>query len=332
MQAPTFALALVAMLGAAFFGLNPRSARAETLGSKVNSATWSGPVSAGAVTPLAIKAQILLDRLRLSPGVIDGRLGENTRKAIRAFQRRHDLAENGQLDRDTWSALVNAAPSDPVLGEYEISKKDVDGPFIDAVPDSMERQAKLKRLSFTGPRELLAEKFHMDEDLLARLNPGAAFDRAGTSIAVAQVRRTPDRQKPAVDYIEVDKSRRTVRAVGPDGKDVAVYPATVGSESRPAPSGTLQIKRIASHPTYHYSPKLNFKGVGEREFTIAPGPNNPVGSVWIELNKEGYGIHGTPDPSAIDKTFSHGCIRLTNWDAEDLAGLVKKGMKVEFLD
>jgi lipoprotein-anchoring transpeptidase ErfK/SrfK len=123
-----------------------------------------------------------------------------------------------------------------------------------------------------------------------------------------------------------------VKALGEDGKLLAFYPATVGSEEKPAPTGTLRVTAIQKNPTYHYNPKYQFKGVKTNEpFTIKPGPNNPVGLVWIGLTGEGYGIHGTPEPSKVSKTESHGCVRLTNWDALKLASVIKKGTPVEFI-
>jgi lipoprotein-anchoring transpeptidase ErfK/SrfK len=130
----------------------------------------------------------------------------------------------------------------------------------------------------------------------------------------------------------VDKTARTVRALDGDGKLVSFYPASVGSEERPAPSGTLPIRSVVENPTYHYTPKLNFKGVKTKKpFDIAAGPNNPVGNTWIDLG-DGFGIHGTPEPKNIGKTESHGCVRLTNWDAETLGKMVRRGVKVEFIN
>jgi lipoprotein-anchoring transpeptidase ErfK/SrfK len=134
-----------------------------------------------------------------------------------------------------------------------------------------------------------------------------------------------------VSRIEVDKKAHELRAYTQDNKLMAVYPATIGSTEKPAPSGTLKVERIAKNPDYTYNPKYAFKGVKtDKPFTIKPGPNNPVGTVWIALDKEGYGIHGTPEPEKVGKTYSHGCIRLTNWDAEALAKMVQKGTMVEF--
>jgi lipoprotein-anchoring transpeptidase ErfK/SrfK len=217
-----------------------------------------------------------------------------------------------------------------VLVEYEIQPADVKGPFNKTIPPSLEKKAELKTLNFTGPRELLAEKFHIDPGLLTRLNPKASLETAGTKIMVPNVAKKPSEAKVA--KVVVDKSQRTVRALGGDGKLISFYPASVGSEERPAPSGTLPIRSVVENPTYNYTPKLHFKGVKtQKPFTVAAGPNNPVGNTWIDLG-DGYGIHGTPEPQKIGKTESHGCVRLTNWDAQALGKMVHKGIKVDFIN
>ncbi|WP_046864684.1 L,D-transpeptidase family protein [Microvirga massiliensis] len=281
---------------------------------------------------MTAKLQILLDQARFSPGVIDGHMGENVELAIAAYRAAHGLGEDSKVDEATWNSLSENY-NGPVLKEYKITKDDVDGPFTKKIPASLEEQAKLKRLSYTGPRELLAEKFHMDEDFLEELNPGARFDKAGTTITVAAVGEENLRDPPKVSRVEIDKARKQLRVYAEDQTLFAVYPATIGSESRPAPSGEFKVEEVVKHPNYTYNPDYEFKGVeAKKPFTIAPGPNNPVGSIWIQVAEDGYGIHGTPEPSKIGKTFSHGCVRLTNWDAEELARLVKKGTPVIFLD
>jgi lipoprotein-anchoring transpeptidase ErfK/SrfK len=133
--------------------------------------------------------------------------------------------------------------------------------------------------------------------------------------------------------VVVDKSERSVRVLGPGGSLIAYYPATIGSAEKPAPGGSFEVRSVSYEPTYRYDPRYQFKGQHAREpVTVAPGPNNPVGLVWIGLSAESYGIHGTPAPDKISKTASHGCIRLTNWDALALAQLVRKGTQVDFVN
>jgi lipoprotein-anchoring transpeptidase ErfK/SrfK len=194
----------------------------------------------------------------------------------------------------------------------------------------MEDMKDLPGLDYTSAREELAERFHVSEDLLAALNPKVAFDKAGESLVVPAVRNNPLSNR--VTRIVVDKAAQTVEAFDSNDELIAFYPATVGSEEKPAPSGRLKVTTIKKNPPYHYNPKYHFKGIKTNEpFTIRPGPNSPVGLVWIGLTGEGYGIHGTADPNKVSKSASHGCVRLTNWDALQLAAAVRKGASVGFV-
>jgi lipoprotein-anchoring transpeptidase ErfK/SrfK len=195
----------------------------------------------------------------------------------------------------------------------------------------MEDMKGLKSLDYTSPREAIAEKFHMSEALLEALNAGKKFDQAGQTISIVNVMKTE--AKPAVARLEVDKIAQTVKAFGKAGELIAFFPASVGSDEKPTPSGVLKVTSIDARPNYRYNPDYKFKGVKSREaFTIKPGPNNPAGSHWIGLSAEGYGIHGTPNPSKVSKSESHGCVRLTNWDVDRLAKLLKKGAEVAFVE
>jgi lipoprotein-anchoring transpeptidase ErfK/SrfK len=226
-----------------------------------------------------------------------------------------------------WQQLTGTS-SDPIITDYTISDEDVRGPFL-PIPAKMEEMKDLPALSYASAREKIAEKFHMSEALLSALNPGQTFDKAGDRISVANIAAAKLSGKAA--RLEVDKTAQTLKMFGRDGKLMAFFPITAGSAEKPAPSGRMKVTGVAKNPTYRYNPDYAFKGVKTQEpFTIKPGPNNPVGVVWIGLSGEGYGIHGTPEPSKVSKTESHGCIRLTNWDALTVAALVGKGTPVDF--
>jgi lipoprotein-anchoring transpeptidase ErfK/SrfK len=267
-----------------------------------------------------LRAQILLDRAHFSCGEIDGEFGSNLAKALLAFQQAHNLPPASYIDAATW-AVLNADTA-PALLAYTITPDDVKGPFL-SIPRDMRDQGRLPALGYASPLEGLGERFHVSPAVLTALNPGTDFAKAGQPMYAPNVVTMPPGQ---ASRVEVSKYQSSVRAYDSEGKLLAYYVATIGSEHDPLPIGQWTITGVKRNPTFHYNPKLFWDARPDdtREL-IKPGPNNPVGVVWIDLSKEHYGIHGTPEPSRVGHTTSHGCIRLTNWDAAELAAMVKSG-------
>jgi lipoprotein-anchoring transpeptidase ErfK/SrfK len=291
----------------------------------INNAQWRGTSGDEA---FLVKAQVLLDRARFSPGEIDGRTGDNYSKALTAYAQQRGIETRGEMTEPLWQELSGSS-SEPIIVPYTLTEKDVKGPYLEEVPAKLDDMKGLRSLAYGSPKEALAERFHMSEGLLSKLNPGQKFDRAGAVIQVAKVAERSTGAKAA--KLEVDKSAQTLKAFDKQGQLIAFLPVTAGSSEKPAPSGELKVRSVAKNPTYRYNPDYEFKGVRSKDsFTVAAGPNNPVGLVWIGLPGEGYGLHGSPEPSKIGKTDSHGCIRLTNWDALQLAEMVAKGTPVTF--
>jgi lipoprotein-anchoring transpeptidase ErfK/SrfK len=289
----------------------------------INDAQLNQAISPNSKGSAVVRAQILFNRAHFSCGEIDGEYGANLQKTVAAFQRNQGLPTEGVVGPSTWEVLN--ADSAPALTTYTISQEDLAGPFGAVPADAME-QAKLKYLGYESPLAGLAEKFHSSPKLLAALNLGKSFTEAGEQILVPNVITLPPGKAASV---VVSKSDSSVTAYDANGKILAYYRATIGSEHDLLPIGKWKILGVARHPVFHYNAGLFWNAHDPNEKAeIAPGPRNPVGIVWIDLSKEHYGIHGTPDPSEIGHTLSHGCIRLTNWDAWELAGMVKAGTPV----
>ena len=290
--------------------------------SALNNAQWSSDLSGVALQAFNAKAQVLLDNAHTTPGAIDGASGNKMSKAIRAFQIIHKLEKTNTMNQETWNKLVALQGSTPAFMEYTITSADTNkNLFVSGIPESYEEKSKMSGLKYTRVTELLGEKFHLHEAFLKELNPHAKFV-AGEKIIVPNVHGDLPED---INLIIAMKDIKQVYLFNSKNQMVGSFPATVGKETTPSPSGTLKVMRIAKNPWYTKP--------GEKA-SLPAGPNTPVGNVWIALSKPSYGIHGTPEPSKIsnDGQGSAGCVRLTNWDANRLANAVKPGVTVIFRD
>ena len=273
-----------------------------------------------------LRAQVLLLRAHYSPGEIDGLSGSNLAKAVRGYQQQQGLPVTGILDAATWQALNQ--DSAPVLVTYTLTQADIDGPYL-PTPDKVEDKAKLQRLVYQDIVEMLGERFNSKPDLIRALNPDADFAKAGTTLVVPYTR--PAQQLPKASRIVVDKSDATLQLLDADGKVIAQFPASTGSSRFPLPIGDWKLTSVVQDPDYRYDPDLL---VGQpkdaKPATLPPGPNGPVGIVWMGIDKPHYGIHGTPEPGQISRTQSSGCVRLTNFAAQAVATAVEVGTPVTF--
>ncbi len=279
--------------------------------------------------------QVLLDGQGFSPGEIADKPGDNLTHALTALQTARAIAPTGLPDCDTWHALGGDSAGS-LVRTYTVTEDDLKGPFTEKIPRDLEEQAKLPELGYRSPLEQLAERFHVAPAVLARLNHNARL-AAGRQIQVpgtqpfdAKVKPTPDANAGEV-AIQVSRDESAMRATRADGTLVFFAPVSSGSEHDPLPPGTWKVTSVDWHPVFHYNPELFWDAKPEQNrATLKPGPNNPVGVVWVGLNIEHYGLHGTPEPGHIGQAESHGCVRLTNWDAARLASLVKRGTAVIF--
>jgi lipoprotein-anchoring transpeptidase ErfK/SrfK len=290
------------------------------------------PRLAPKISPV-LELQILLDRAGFSPGEIDGNSGMNTKRVVSVYLESHSLASQSAV-QTALQALKQTDSADP-LEEYKIISEDVQGLFNSEIPKDYMAKAELPALGYTSPLELLGEKFHSSPLLLQKLNPKAEFQE-GENILVPNVtnstsakEETPHQNKK--EFIVVVSSSSS-NLIVKDGQQIIFYaPVTAGSEHDPLPTGNWKVKGISKDPTFYYNPELFWDADPSHSKTkLPPGPNNPVGVVWIEISAPHYGLHGTPEPSKIGHSESHGCVRLTNWDAEELSRMVEYGTGVIF--
>lgn len=300
---------------------------------RVNGAP-SLPVGPGMEGPSVLAVQILLDRARFSPGVMDGRWGKNTEKAVYFFQRAHDLPSNGTVDRATLERLRSVAGGSDLVEARTLDAADVEGPFV-AIPEDIYEKAELDCMCYESVGEKVAELVHATPELLERLNPGTDLARlaAGDRVWVPLVERDGGGPDGEVARIVISDGGHYLHAVDASGRILFHFPSTLGSKYAPSPTGDYTIESIHHDPEWHYQPGL-LTGVpdDEPDAMIPPGPNNAVGVVWMQLSEPHYGVHGTSAPSTIGYATSHGCVRLTNWDAETLARHIDAGVPVQFVD
>jgi lipoprotein-anchoring transpeptidase ErfK/SrfK len=277
--------------------------------------------------------QVLLDRRGFSPGEIDGRPGPNLQRALTAFQQSAGIVTSGREDCATWAALE--AEHAEITTLYDITWEDAQGPFAGHIPSELVEQARLPSLAYRSILERLSERFHASPALLTRLNRGARFE-PGTSITVPSVAQFDVNVKPAAAEapatVSVEVSRDgTLKVLGGDGRLVFFAPVSSGSRLDPLPSGAWKINGVRWMPPFNYNPTLFWDASpSDTKAKIAPGPNNPVGVIWIDIDLDHYGLHGTPEPGRVGHAESHGCVRLTNWDAVRVASLVRPGTPIVF--
>ncbi|HSP34819.1 MAG TPA: L,D-transpeptidase [Thermoanaerobaculia bacterium] len=300
----------------------------------INAAAVNVPISGEQRGPSVLRAQVYLDRIHFAVGSIDGRWGRNSGITAWWYQRARGLEPTGDMDEQTFRRLAAEAQYAPVVKTFTLTADDVKGPFRH-IPDDVYEKAKLPHLGYESLKEELSEKFHCTEDFLDVLNPDVKFGdlAAGAKIVVPNVREPMTADQPDIARIIISIAGNSLNGFGANGNIIFHAPSTLGSGYDPSPTETLHIVKIVQAPSFHYDPTLYHEVPdSEPDAQLPSGPNTPVGVVWMALSKPHYGIHGNPEPDSIGYNSSHGCVRLTNWDAEEVSHRATQGTQVSFVD